>query len=187
MTGKAGENGQYAGEMGGSSPWTRPSAPGCGHPRPQRAPARSGVSLASGSLSTGSPARRTHLLFKAGETGQCAVRRTQGQGNKCCGPLARAQPSVIMGTEKGCLREADAPVERAELRRRRSLRLEKWSPVGALGRRPCAAREAEDHKRSKIGGGHNLGQGQLCRATKQSSYRQQKSTSSPIQYCVLAK
>ena len=29
-TGKAGDNGQYSGEMGGSSPWTRPSAPGCG-------------------------------------------------------------------------------------------------------------------------------------------------------------
>ena len=30
VTGKAGENGQHSGEMGGSSPWTRPSAPGCG-------------------------------------------------------------------------------------------------------------------------------------------------------------
>ena len=30
VTGKAGENGQNSGEMGGSSPWTRPSAPGCG-------------------------------------------------------------------------------------------------------------------------------------------------------------
>ena len=30
VTGKAGENGQYSGEMGGSSPWTRPSFPGCG-------------------------------------------------------------------------------------------------------------------------------------------------------------
>ena len=29
VTGKAGENGQHSGEMGGSSPWTRPSAPGC--------------------------------------------------------------------------------------------------------------------------------------------------------------
>ena len=27
---KAGENGQHSGEMGGSSPWTRPSAPACG-------------------------------------------------------------------------------------------------------------------------------------------------------------
>ena len=30
VTGKAGENGQYSGELGGSSPWTRPSAPKCG-------------------------------------------------------------------------------------------------------------------------------------------------------------
>ena len=30
VTGKAGENGQYSGGMGGSSPWTRPLAPGCG-------------------------------------------------------------------------------------------------------------------------------------------------------------
>ena len=29
-TGKAGENGQNSGEVGGSSAWTRPSAPGCG-------------------------------------------------------------------------------------------------------------------------------------------------------------
>ena len=28
--GKAGENGQHSGEMGGSSPWRRPSAPECG-------------------------------------------------------------------------------------------------------------------------------------------------------------
>ena len=30
VTGKTGENGLYSGEMGGSSPWTRPSVPGCG-------------------------------------------------------------------------------------------------------------------------------------------------------------
>ena len=30
VTGKAGENGQNSGEVGGSSPWTRPSAPRCG-------------------------------------------------------------------------------------------------------------------------------------------------------------
>ena len=29
-TGKAGENGQHSGEVGGSSAWTRPSAPECG-------------------------------------------------------------------------------------------------------------------------------------------------------------
>ena len=30
VTSKAGENGQYSGEVGGSPPWTRPSAPKCG-------------------------------------------------------------------------------------------------------------------------------------------------------------
>ena len=30
VTDKAGENGQNSGETGGSSPWTRPSAPECG-------------------------------------------------------------------------------------------------------------------------------------------------------------
>ena len=30
VTGKAGENGQHSGEVGGSSAWTRPSACGCG-------------------------------------------------------------------------------------------------------------------------------------------------------------
>ena len=30
VTGKAGGNGQHSGEMGASSRWTRPSAPGCG-------------------------------------------------------------------------------------------------------------------------------------------------------------
>ena len=30
VAGKAGENGQNSGEVGGSSAWTRPSAPGCG-------------------------------------------------------------------------------------------------------------------------------------------------------------
>ena len=30
VTGRAGENGQHSGEMGGSSPWTTPSAPECG-------------------------------------------------------------------------------------------------------------------------------------------------------------
>ena len=29
-TGKAGKNGQHSGEVGGSSAWTRPSAPECG-------------------------------------------------------------------------------------------------------------------------------------------------------------
>ena len=63
--GKADENGQNSGEMGGSSAWTRPSAPGCGDTlkalagdqrpiwggdRPRR--------RLRGSLSSGSPAGR---------------------------------------------------------------------------------------------------------------------------------
>ena len=69
VTGKAGENGQYSGEMGGSSPWTRPSAPECGDTL--KALASFGLikggdhgNLAPGSLSTGSPAGRTLLLLK---------------------------------------------------------------------------------------------------------------------------
>ena len=39
VTGKDGENGQNSGEMGSSSPWTRPSAPRCGDThKVQRAP-----------------------------------------------------------------------------------------------------------------------------------------------------
>ena len=44
-----------------------------------------------------------------------------------------------------CLREADWPVGRAELPRSRSLPV--VSPRGSLGRRSCAVREPEDHKR----------------------------------------
>ena len=71
VTGKAGENGQYSGEMGGSSPWTRPSAPGCGDAL-QGSSGRPASDLgwgspsktAPGSLSTWSPAGRTPLLLK---------------------------------------------------------------------------------------------------------------------------
>ena len=66
MTGKAGENGQYSGDMGGSSPKTRPPIPGCVDTSKALASSCS-ISIAiqvilapaSGSLSTGSPASRT--------------------------------------------------------------------------------------------------------------------------------
>ena len=63
MTGKAGENGQNSGDMG-SSPWTRPSAPGCGDTSEALAGSCSifgGVEgePPPGSLSTGSPTGRT--------------------------------------------------------------------------------------------------------------------------------
>ena len=66
VTGKAGENGQNSGEVGGSSAWTRPSAPECGDTlkAPAGRPASdlgwgSSSKTAPGSLSTGSPAGRT--------------------------------------------------------------------------------------------------------------------------------
>ena len=66
VTGKAGENGQHSGEMGGSSPWTSPSAPECGDTlkgssgRPASDLGWESYSKAApGSPSTGSPAGRT--------------------------------------------------------------------------------------------------------------------------------
>ena len=65
-TGKAGENSQQSGEMGCSSPWTRPSAPGCGDALKALAGDQrpdlgwgSSSKTGPGSLSTGSPAGRT--------------------------------------------------------------------------------------------------------------------------------
>ena len=64
MTGKAGENGQNSGDGAARSPWTRPSAPGCGDA--SKALASSCLiqggdqgNLALGSPSTESPAGRT--------------------------------------------------------------------------------------------------------------------------------
>ena len=102
------------------------------HSRPWRAPARSWVGttkVAPESLSTGSPAGRTLLLSMWGDGSMYS--------------------QVYVRALRRSLR--DGPVERAELRRRRSLRMERWSPLGALGRRPCVVQEPEDHKRSKNG------------------------------------
>ena len=113
VTGKAGENGQNSGEMSGSSPWTRPSAPVWWHTqgssgRPASDPGwGSSSKTAPGSLSTGTPASRTS---PHGDGSQCTVRATQGQ-EKCCGPPIRALASVIVVTEK-VMREADGPVEK---------------------------------------------------------------------------
>ena len=58
-TGKAGENGQNLGEVGGSSAWTRPSAPECSGRPASDLVWGSSSKTAPGSLSTGSPAGRT--------------------------------------------------------------------------------------------------------------------------------
>ena len=72
VTGKAGENGQNSGEMGGSSPWTRPSAPECGDTL---------KALAGGDR----PRRRLRGRYRLGhrpvvllrtETARCTVRPT---------------------------------------------------------------------------------------------------------------
>ena len=79
VTGKAGENGQNSGEMGGSSPWTRPSAPGCGDTL--KAPAGDQRLVQGGDR----PRRRLRGRYRLGhrpvvlthtETAQCTVRPT---------------------------------------------------------------------------------------------------------------
>ena len=90
-TGKVVETGQNKGEMGGSSPWTRPSAPECGDTLKALASFGSILggdqgNLAPGSLSTGSPTGRTLLLKKRrdGSTySQAHVR-----AGKSCGSLS---------------------------------------------------------------------------------------------------
>ena len=100
VTGKAGENGQYSGEMGGSSPWTRPSAPECRDTLKALAgrPALdlgwgSSSKTALGSLSTGSPAGPTPLHGDGSMYSQAYVRingpsvavRDRGHWKGVCG------------------------------------------------------------------------------------------------------
>ena len=113
VTGKAGENGQNSGEMRGSSPRTRPSAPECGDTLRALAgdqrPILGGGSSSKttpGSLSTGSPAGRTPPHGDGSMYSQANVR-----ARKVLRSPIRALPSVIMDTEK-VLREADGPVEK---------------------------------------------------------------------------
>ena len=103
VTGKAGESGQNSGEMGGSSPWTRPSAPECGNTL-QGSGGRPASDLgwgsssktAPGSLSTGSPASRTPPHGDGPMYSQANVR-----AGKVLRLPIRALPSVIVVTEKG--------------------------------------------------------------------------------------
>ena len=79
-TGKAGENGQHSGEVGGSSAWTRPSAPRCGDTQGSSGrPAsdlgwRSSSKTAPGSLSTGSQVGRAPLHRDGSMYSQANVR-----------------------------------------------------------------------------------------------------------------
>ena len=60
------ENGQHSAEMGGNSPWTRPSAPKCGDTLEASIKGGDQGNLAPGSLSPGSPAGRPLLLKRKG-------------------------------------------------------------------------------------------------------------------------
>ena len=109
VTGKASENGQYSGEVGGSSAWTRPSAPEGGDTlkalaADQRPGWGSSSKTALGSL-TGSPAGRTPPHGDGSMYSQANVR-----AGKCAAAPTRALPSVIVDTEKvlrsGWVREA---------------------------------------------------------------------------------
>ena len=96
--------------MGGSSPWTRPSAPECGDTLKASASHGSiqewgsSSKTAPGSLSTGSPASRTPPHGDGSMYSQANVR-----AGKVLRLPIRALPSVIVDTEK-VLREADGSV-----------------------------------------------------------------------------
>ena len=74
-TGKAGENGQHSGEVGGSSPWTRPSAPECGDTLKAPAGDQRPIVLEDGSrVAIDWVTGRSYS--SATETAQCTVRPT---------------------------------------------------------------------------------------------------------------
>ena len=111
-TGKAGENCQNSGEMGGSSAWTRPSAPECGDTlkalagdqRPIQRGDRPRRRL-RGRCRLGSPASRTPP-----HGGGSMYRQANVRAGKVLRSPIRALPSVIVDTEK-VLREADGSVK----------------------------------------------------------------------------
>ena len=81
-TAKAGENGQHSGEVGGSSAWTRPSAPGCGDTL--KALAGDQRPIQGGDR----PRRRLRGRYRLGhrpvvflrtETAQCEIRKRVGR------------------------------------------------------------------------------------------------------------
>ena len=143
VTGKAGENGQHSGEMGGSSPWTRPSAPECGDTQGSSGRPASDLGWGSssktalGSLSTGSPAGRTPPHGDGSMHSQANVR-----AGKVLRPPLRALPPVIVVTRK-VLREADGPFEMSALTLPSGGRFAPGFASKAVG---CVGEEPEEHK-----------------------------------------
>ena len=135
-TGKAGENGQHSGGVGGSSAWTRPSAPECGDTLKALAGDQRPISsskTAPGSLSTGSPAGRTPPHGDGSMYSQANVRV-----ESVLRPPTRALPSVIVDTEK-VLREADGPTKARDPDASNAWWVERCSPRGAPQNRTVRA------------------------------------------------
>ena len=149
VTGKAVENGQNSGEVGCSSAWTRPSAPGCGDTLKALAgrPASdlgwgSSSKTAPGSLSTGSPAGRTPPRGDGSMYSQANVRE-----ESVLRPPTRALPSVIVETEK-VLREADGPVKLVVVRPHTDGKV--FAPGCASKPDGESWEEPEEHKRKEV-------------------------------------
>ena len=117
------ENGQNSGEMGGSSPWTRPSGPECGD-----------TLVSSGrptsDLGWDRPRRRLRGRYRLGHRPVVLLRTEANvKAGKVLRPPIRALPSVFVVTEK-VTREADGPVVFCDSTES-LLRVETCSPRGA--------------------------------------------------------
>ena len=147
-TGKAGENGQTSGEVGGSSAWTRPSAPECGDTlkAPAGRPAsdlewRSSSKTAPGSLSTGSPAGRTPPHGDGSMYSQANVRVE----SVLRPPPERCRP--WSWTLKRCCGKRMGPVKLVEVRPHTDGKV--FAP-GCASKPDCESREEpEEHKRKQ--------------------------------------
>ena len=105
-TSKAGENGRNSGEMGGSSAWTRPSAPECGDTLKALAGQRP--------ISGGDRARRRlRGRYGLGPHGDGSMySQANVKVESVLRPPTRALPPVIVDTEK-VLRKRTGPKKRA--------------------------------------------------------------------------
>ena len=146
-TGKAGENGQNSGEVGGSSAWTRPSGSRVWrHTQGSTGRPASDVGWGSssktapGSLSTGSPAGRTPPHRDGSMYSQANVRV-----ESVLRPPTRALPSMIVDTEK-VLREADGSVKLVVVRPHTDGKV--FAP-GCASKAGRAGEEPEELKRNK--------------------------------------
>ena len=148
-TGKAGENGQKSGKVGGSSAWTRPSAPGCGGtfkaPAGDQRPIKGGDRLWRRLRGRHRLGHGPVVLLRT-ETAHCIIKPIQGQVNVLRPPL-RALPSVIADTE--VLREEDGPEKMWHRRRVSASGGKVFTPgCASLDQTVRAGEVPEGHKRT---------------------------------------